>query len=140
MSHLQWAYSWNSGILCSSRKRSGMSEKMQLTRWFNFSRSNWYLSACQLQEKIQWKKKISKGVHLVCLFVCFFKQTSVVYKKGRIELLPCHVAAKIKAYWVQKTRCVIWKSEKKIKELQFKKNLIFLAKILHILSTHDYLK
>ena len=53
-------------------------------------------------------KKILKGVHLVF----FFKQTSVAYKKGDSELLSCHVAAEIIVYCIQKTRCVIWKSEK----------------------------
>ena len=73
--------------------------------------------------------KTSRSAYLVFLF----KHTSLVYKKGEIELLSCHEAVEIMVYCVQKTMCVI-------KELQFKNKLIFLAKILHVVSTQDYLQ
>ena len=85
-------------------------------------------------------KKTSKGVHLVFFF---FKQTSVVYIGGKVNYCSCNFLMWLLKYWrivSRKPSAFSEKVKKKLKELQFKLDLVFLAKVLHFVSTQQYLQ
>ena len=77
------------------------------------------------------------------LFFFFFKQTSVVYIGGKVNYCSCNFLMWLLKYWrivSRKPGAFSEKVKKKLKELQFKLDLVFLAKVLHFVSTQQYLQ